>query len=321
MSILEGVIMSDFWKNKRVIVTGGAGFLGRPLVRRLCDRGATVFVPRSATYDLRYRFDIVRMLDNFPDPDIVFHLAATVGGIGFSRRYPGQQIYDGLAMGINVVEMCRLYNVGKLVFAGSVCAYPKFTSVPFQESSLWDGYPEETNAAYGISKRAIISLLQAYHQEYGMESAVLLPTNMYGPRDNFDPESSHVIPALIRKAIEARENGIPLTVWGTGSASRDFLYVRDAADAFVAAGELVNVPDPINIGSGQEVSIASLVDLVSSIVGFDGPIEWDKSKPDGQPRRRLDTSMAARNLDWEAQTSLYDGIVETVEWYNATRKH
>lgn len=312
--------MSHFWMGKKVIVTGGAGFLGRPVVKRLADAGADVIVPRSQSYDLRDQEDVELLFGEHQDAEIVYHLAATVGGIGFSRAHPARQIYDGLMMGTNVIEEAHYWGM-KVILAGSVCAYPKFTPVPFKETDIWSGYPEETNAAYGISKRALIAMLQAYHQEYGMPCAVLMPTNMYGPRDNFDPRYSHVIPALICKTIAAKENDTPLSVWGTGLASRDFLYVEDAADAFVQAGELVNVPDPINLGSGQEVSIVELASIVADVIGFDGPIEWDDSYPDGQPRRCLDVSSAWRNLDWKAQTPLYKGIEETVEWYNAQRRY
>jgi GDP-L-fucose synthase len=312
--------MSDFWKGKRVIVTGGGGFLGWPTVLRLRDAGADVVVPRSHAYDLREQSDVEKLFSEYQDASVVFHLAATVGGIGFSRTYPAQQIYDGLAMGINVVEAAR-HIYAKVVFVGSVCSYPKFTPVPFKESSLWDGYPEETNAAYGISKRAILSLLQAYHQQYGMCCCCLLPTNMYGPRDSFDAEYSHVIPALIRKAIEARGSKQPLSVWGTGAASRDFLYVHDAADALLLAGELVDTPEPINLGSGEEVSVADLVSVICDLVGYDGPVLWDSSKPDGQPRRCLDVSKASSLLGWTAHTPLSVGLKETIGWYNAQRRY
>lgn len=308
--------VSEFWAGKRVIVTGGAGFLGWPLCRKLWAAGAEVFVPRRRDYDLRVSASVYQMFRDFPKPDMVYHLAATVGGIGFSRAHPAHQIYDGLQMGLNVVGGCALRCVPKLVFVGSVCAYPKFTPVPFKESSLWDGYPEETNAAYGISKRAIIALIQAYRQEYGFNGVCLLPTNMYGPRDNFDPVTSHVIPALISKAITAKENGdTELTVWGTGMASRDFLYVHDAVEALLLAGERLETSEPVNIGSGSEVSIADLVVTIASLVGYEGPIIWDASKPDGQPRRCLDVSRAKELLGWGAKTPLLQGLKETIEWY------
>ncbi len=301
---------------KRVLVTGGAGFLGAPVCERLEARGAAeVIVPRKAECDLT---DAQQVASLFAEtrPAIVLHLAAEVGGIGANRDNPGRFFYANMAMGLHMVEEARRQGVEKFVQVGTVCSYPKFTPVPFSEASLWDGYPEETNAPYGVAKKALLVMLDAYRDQYGMRGIFLMPTNLYGPRDNFDPESSHVIPALIRKCEEARVAGDPsITCWGTGSASREFLYVDDCAEAIVAATERYDSPEPVNIGVGQEITIRSLVELIAEVTGFEGAIEWDTTKPDGQPRRVLDTTRAAAEIGFDATTSFTEGLRSTVEWY------
>jgi GDP-L-fucose synthase len=306
---------------KRVLVTGGAGFLGREVVRTLESyRPSEIFAPRSFEYDLRNRQAVQRLLAD-ARPDVVVHLAAVVGGIGANRANPGRYFYENAIMGIQLIEEARLAAVAKFVVVGTICAYPKFTPVPFHEDDLWNGYPEETNAPYGLAKKMLIVQAQAYRQQYGMNAISLLPVNLYGPGDNFDPESSHVIPALIRKAVEAREARQPfIDVWGTGSASREFLFVRDAARAITAATDLYDKPDPVNIGSGQEITVRELVELICKICRFEGQIHWDSSKPDGQPRRCLDTTRAAAEFGFRASTSLVEGLRETVAWYEANRK-
>ncbi|HEV2970681.1 MAG TPA: GDP-L-fucose synthase [Pirellulales bacterium] len=301
---------------KRVVVTGGAGFLGREVCRALeAYRPAAVLVPRSFEYDLRDPAAVRRLLRDMR-PNVVVHLAAVVGGIGANRANPGRYFYENAIMGIQLMEAARLAEVDKFVVLGTICAYPKFTAVPFREQDLWNGYPEETNAPYGLAKKMLVVQAQAYRQQYGMNAISLLPVNLYGPGDNFDPESSHVIPALIRKAVEAREASRPfIEVWGTGSASREFLFVRDAAQAVAAATDLYNTPDPVNIGSGQEITIRELVELVCGICRFEGKIRWDSSKPDGQPRRCLDTTRAAAEFGFRASTSLVEGLRETAAWY------
>jgi GDP-L-fucose synthase len=301
---------------QRVLVTGGAGFLGREVCRALeAYRPAAVLVPRSFEYDLRDAAAVRRLLRD-TRPNIVVHLAAVVGGISANRANPGSFFYENAIMGIQLLEEARLAQVDKFVVLGTVCAYPKFTAVPFREDDLWNGYPEETNAPYGLAKKMLIVQAQAYRQQYGMNAISLLPVNLYGPGDNFDLDSSHVLPALIRKAVEAREAGRPfIEVWGTGSASREFLFVRDAARAIVAATELYDKPEPVNIGSGQEISIRELVELICKACRFEGGIRWDLTKPDGQPRRCLDTTRAAADFGFRARTSLVDGLRETVAWY------
>ena len=303
---------------KRVLVTGGAGFLGREVVRALEPyRPGKILAPRSSEYDLRDRQAVHRLLTE-AHPDIVVHLAAVVGGIGANRTNPGRYFYENAIMGIQLMEEARLAAVAKFVVLGTICAYPKFTPVPFREQDLWNGYPEETNAPYGLAKKMLIVQAQAYRQQYGMNAISLLPVNLYGPGDNFDPESSHVIPALIRKAVEAREaRQSSIDVWGTGSASREFLFVCDAARAVAAATDLYDKPDPVNIGSGQEITIRELVELVCKICRFEGRILWDSTKPDGQPRRCLDTSRAAAEFGFRASTPLVEGVRETVAWYEA----
>jgi GDP-L-fucose synthase len=310
----------SFWASRRVVVTGGAGFLGSFVVEKLRERGAEfVFVPRRQEYDLREAAAIRRLYEQ-TRPDVIIHLAAVVGGIGANRRHPGRFFYDNAIMGIQLIELARQFGVGKFVCVGTVCSYPKFTPVPFRETDLWNGYPEETNAPYGLAKKMLLVQLQAYRQEYGFPGIYLIPTNLYGPRDHFDLENSHVIPALIRKCIEAQERGDPkIVVWGTGQATREFLYVEDAAEAIVLAAERYDGPEPINIGSGEEISIRDLVDLIRELTGYTGDVEWDTRKPDGQPRRRIDTTRAREWLGWEARTSLREGLRRTIEWYRAHR--
>ncbi|MCX5796578.1 MAG: GDP-L-fucose synthase [Elusimicrobia bacterium] len=304
-----------YWSKRRVLVTGGAGFLGRQVVERLATLGAEVFVPRSREYDLRLPDVVQRVFRDFPC-QTVFHLAARVGGIGANRANPGSFFYDNLMMGALLMEAARRVGVDKFVQVGTVCAYPKFTPVPFREANLWDGYPEETNAPYGIAKKALLVQAQAYRSQYGFNAIYLLPVNLYGPHDNSDLESSHVIPALIRKCLEAKAAGRPtVTLWGSGKATREFLYVGDAAEALVLAGEFYDCGEPVNLGSGSEISIKELANLIKRVVGFEGEFVWDASKPDGQPRRCLDTSRAREAFGWTAQTSLEDGLSRTIRWY------
>lgn len=308
--------MSSFWSGRRVLVTGGAGFLGSGVVAKLRERGATeVFVPRSAEYDLRTRDGIDRALVA-SRPDFVIHLAAVVGGIGANRENPGRFFYDNAIMGIQLIEQARLAGVEKFVTVGTVCAYPKFTPVPFREEDLWNGYPEETNAPYGLAKKMLLVQSQAYRAQYGFNAIYLIPVNLYGPGDNFDPASSHVIPALIKKCLDAIESGADhIEVWGTGAASREFLYVDDAAEGIVLAAERYNGPEPVNLGVGQEITIRELVALIAELTGFTGEIRWDASKPDGQPRRALDTSRARERFGFVARTSFRDGVRQMAETY------
>ncbi|HPD07498.1 MAG TPA: GDP-L-fucose synthase [Candidatus Bipolaricaulis sp.] len=306
----------DFWHGKRVVVTGGAGFLGSYVVERLQERGCReIFVPRSKDYDLRDRTHILRML-NDARPHIVIHLAAVVGGIGANRKYPGRFFYDNAIMGIQLIEEARKAAVEKFVCVGTICAYPKYTLVPFKEDDLWNGYPEETNAPYGLAKKMLLVQLQAYRQQYGFNGIYLLPVNLYGPRDNFDPEYSHVVPAVIKKCVDARRRGNDkIVAWGTGEASREFLYVEDAAEGILLATERYNKPDPVNLGSGEEIRIKDLVMLIKELSGFKGQVEWDTSQPDGQPRRRLDTTRALREFSFQAQTGLREGLERTIRYY------
>lgn len=300
---------------KRVCVTGGAGFLGSCVVERLRQRGAEVFVPRRREYDLTTQSGIDRMFRD-ARPEVLFHLAAVVGGIGANRENPGRFFYENAIMGIQLIEAARLANVEKTIVAGTICSYPKFAPVPFREETLWDGYPEETNAPYGIAKKALLVQCQAYRRQYGMNAIFLMPVNLYGPRDNFDLHSSHVIPALIRKCIEARQKGLTeLVCWGDGSPTREFLYVEDAAEAFVLAAERYDGEEPVNIGSGEEISIRDLVQKIAHLTGFSGQIVWDTGKPNGQPRRRLDVSRAWEKFGFRAQTGLDEGLRKTIRWY------
>lgn len=306
----------SFWQDKRVLLTGGAGFLGSYVAHMLRARGCReLFVPRSKECDLRQKEDIVRLLAN-TRPELVIHLAAVVGGIGANRRNPGKFFYENAVMGIQLIEQARHFAVEKLVCVGTICAYPKFTPVPFKEEDLWNGHPEETNAPYGLAKKLLLVQLQSYRQEFGFDGIYLLPVNLYGPRDNFDPETSHVIPAVIRKCVEARFRGDKkIVAWGTGKVSREFLYVEDAAEGILLAAEHYDKPEPANLGSGNEITIREIVYLICELSGFDGEIEWDASKPDGQPRRCLDTSRAEREFGFKARTNLREGLAKTVNWY------
>ena len=310
--------MSTFWANRRVMVTGGAGFLGTALVRQLREAGATeIFIPKVEDYDLRKLADIDRALAD-GRPDLIIHLAAVVGGIGANRENPGRFFYDNAIMGIQLIEQARLAGVAKFIALGTVCAYPKFTPVPFHEDDLWNGYPEETNAPYGLAKKMLLVQCQAYRDQYGFNGIYLLPVNLYGPGDNFNPESSHVIPALIKKCIDARERGDSfIEAWGTGAASREFLYVDDAARGIVLAAERYDGRDPVNLGVGSEITIRELTELIARLTGFGGEIRWDPSKPDGQPRRALDTSRARERFGFSAGTPFEDGLRATIEWYEA----
>ncbi len=305
-----------FWQNKRVLVTGGAGFLGRVVVDLLKEKGCRhIFVPRKKDYDLREANAVKRVLKS-SRPDIVIHLAAVVGGIGANQRHPGSFFYDNIMMGVQLIEESRQCGVQKFVAIGTICAYPKFAKVPFKENDLWSGYPEETNAAYGLAKKMLLVQSQAYRQEYGFNSIFLLPVNLYGPGDNFSEESSHVIPALIKKCVDAKRTGAPLiTVWGTGKATREFLYVDDAARAIVLAAEKYNGAEPVNIGAYREVSIKDLAKMIVHLTGYKGKIVWDTSKPDGQPRRKLDTSRAKKSFGFQARAGLEEGLRRTVRWY------
>jgi GDP-L-fucose synthase len=311
----------SFWADKKVLVTGGAGFLGSFLIENLVRKGLkkeNIRVPLIEETDLRKWDECKKAVGGM---DLVIHLAAKVGGIGFNQKYPGTLFYDNAIMGIQMIEAARQEKVGKFVAVGTICAYPKYTPVPFREDELWNGYPEETNAPYGIAKKAMLVQSQAYRQEYGFNSIFVLPVNLYGPRDNFDPGSSHVIPALIKKFVDARENGNrKVEVWGTGEASREFLYVADAAEGIALAAEKYEKPEPVNIGAGFEIKISELVELISELTGFEGEIAWDKTKPDGQPRRCLDVTRAREEFGFTAGTRFREGLKKTIEWYVASRR-
>ncbi|MGH7144982.1 MAG: GDP-L-fucose synthase family protein [Planctomycetota bacterium] len=303
------------WKNKRVLVTGGAGFVGRVLCPLIEHKGARVFVPRSKDYDLT-QVEQVRRCYDWAQPDYVLHLAAEVGGIGANRLHPGRYFFANMAMGLHLIEEARLRKVARFLQTGTICAYPNMAPTPFRETSLWDGFPETTNAPYGIAKKSLWMMLDAYHREYGMSCAYVLPVNLYGPEDNFHPEYSHVIPALIRKCVEARQAGAKeIVCWGTGKASREFLYVDDAARGILAAVEKMDRPDPINLGTGSEIRIRDLVTLIADLSGFHGKIVWDATKPDGQPRRCLDVTKARTLLGWSARTDLKNGLQKTIRWF------
>jgi GDP-L-fucose synthase len=306
----------QFWQKQRVIVTGGAGFLGSFVVEGLKTRGAgDIFVPRSREYDLRDRQAIARLFRD-THPTMVLHLAAVVGGIGANCEHPGRFFYENAIMGIELIEEARQFKLPKLVVVGTICAYPKFTTVPFKEEALWNGYPEETNAPYGIAKKALLTQCQAYRQEYGLNAVFLLPVNLYGPRDNFDPQSSHVIPALIKKCVDARLRGdASIECWGTGNPTREFLYVADAAEGILQAAEHYDKPDPVNLGSGKEISIKELVTLIAKLTKFTGEIRWDTTKPDGQPRRCLDVQKAVREFGFRAKMPFEEGLRATIQWY------
>ena len=313
--------MITFWNGRRVMVTGGAGFLGTAVCKQLREAGASeIFVPLIEDYDLRKLADIDRAIA-VGKPDLIIHLAAVVGGIGANRANPGRFFYDNAIMGIQLIEQARLAGVAKFVALGTVCAYPKFTPVPFHEDDLWNGYPEETNAPYGLAKKMLLVQTQSYRDQYGFNGIFLLPVNLYGPGDNFNPKSSHVIPALIKKCVDARDRGDAfIEAWGTGSASREFLYIEDAARGIVLAAERYDGRDPINLGVGSEITIRALTELVARLTGFKGEIRWDPSKPDGQPRRALDTSRAREAFGFSAGTAFEDGLRGTIEWYEAARR-
>ncbi|MGD0915970.1 MAG: GDP-L-fucose synthase [Thermodesulfobacteriota bacterium] len=306
----------NFWQNRRMLVTGGAGFLGSFVVEKLKSRGCKdVFIPRSKDYDL-VDMEAVRRLYRDAKPDVVIHLAAIVGGIGANRANPGKFFYDNLMMGAQMMEEGRQVGLEKFVAIGTICAYPKFTPTPFKEDDLWNGYPEETNAPYGLAKKMLLVQAQAYRQQYGFNAIYLLPVNLYGPRDNFNPASSHVIPAIVKKCFDAIRNGEnELVIWGTGKATREFLYVEDCAEGILLATENYNGSNPVNLGAGFEISIRDLAGMITRLIGYKGKIVWDTSKPDGQPRRMLDTSKAEDYFGFKAKTSFEEGLKKTVRWY------
>ena len=317
---------NSYWNNKRVVVTGGSGFLGSFVVEKLKQRGATdIFIPRIENYNLIEKSDIQRLFTdtlNGIDPAnlVIIHLAANVGGIGANREHPAEFFYDNLMMGVELMHQAWKNGVGKFTAIGTVCAYPKFTPVPFKEDDLWIGYPEETNAPYGLAKKMMLVQSQAYRDQYGFNSIFLLPVNLYGPRDNFNPKSSHVIPALIRKVIEAQERGDKeIVAWGDGSPTREFLYAEDAADGIVTATEVYNESEPVNLGSGYEISIKDLTELIIRLTGFEGALKWDTGKPNGQPRRGLDVTRAKQKIGWQAKMDFETGLKNTIEWYKANR--
>ena len=312
--------INSFWSQKRVCVTGGNGFLGSFVIQKLRDHGAQeIFIPRSQEYDL-VQPDAARRLLSDARPDIIIHLAAHVGGIGANRLYPADFFYDNLMMGVQLLHEAWKMGVPKFVAAGTICSYPKFTPVPFHEEDLWNGYPEETNAPYGLAKKMLLVMGQSYRQQYGYNAIHLLPVNRYGPGDNFDPASSHVIPAMLRKFIEAKEAGQDeVVLWGDGTPTREFLYAADAAEGLVLAAEQYDGPEPVNLGSGNEISIHDLAELLARLTGFSGRLTWDASKPNGQPRRGLDTSRAEEYFGFRASTSFEDGLKQTIAWYRENR--
>ena len=307
----------SFWTNRRVVVSGGNGFLGSFVVETLRAEGCTeIVVPRSRDFNLCEKADAIRLFKE-ARPDIFIHLAAVVGGIGANRLNPGRFFYENAAMGLNTIEAARQHGIEKFVCAGTICSYPKFTPVPFREENFWNGYPEETNAPYGLAKKMLLVQLQAYREQYGLNGIYLTPVNLYGPRDNFDLETSHVIPALIRKFCDAKQKGAAeVLAWGTGNATREFLYVEDAAEAIVLAAEKYAKPDLVNLGSGQEISVRDLLEQIRLLVGYERAVQWDTSKPDGQPRRCLDTSRAVAEFGWRAKTNLREGLQKTIDWYS-----
>ena len=311
----------EFWEKRSICVTGGAGFLGSYVLEKLKNRNAkNIFVPTIEEYNLVETDDVKRMLDQ-SRPDIVIHLAANVGGIGANQAHPAEFFYDNLMMGVHLMHESWKCGVEKFVAIGTVCAYPKFTPVPFKEDNIWDGYPEETNAPYGLAKKMLLVQSQAYRSQYGFNSLFLLPVNLYGPRDNFNLETSHVIPALIRKALEAQDRGEQeIVVWGDGSPTREFLYAQDAAEGILLATERYNSSDPVNLGSGEEISIKGLAEKIVALTGFEGKLHWDTSRPNGQPRRALDTSRAKERFGFKAQVNLAEGLRRTVDWYQQFRK-
>jgi len=310
----------EFWQNKRICVTGGAGFLGSFVLEALNQRGATdIFVPKIEEYDLVNPQDIQRVLD-LSQPDIIIHLAALAGGIGANRARPADFFYINLMMGVQLMHEAWKRGVSKFVAIGTVCAYPKFTPIPFKEENLWEGYPEETNAPYGLAKKMLLVQAQAYRQQYGFNAIYLLPVNLYGPKDNFNLETSHVIPALVRKCIEAQERGEKeVALWGDGTPTREFLYAGDAADGILTAAEFYNGSEAVNIGSGQEISIKDLAELITRLTGYEGKLVWDTTKPNGQPRRALDTSRAAEYFGWRASVPFDEGLRQTIAWYRQNR--
>lgn len=310
---------ATFFKGKKIAISGGSGFLGSHVVDRLNAAGVKPMVPRSVDYDLTCEADVIRFYAD-TEPDLVIHLAARVGGIGANSRNPGAYWYDNLMMGALMLEHARRNEVSKFVQLGTICSYPKFAEIPFREDSLWDGYPEETNAPYGIAKKALLAGAQSYRAQYGFDAIFLMPVNLYGPRDNFDLESSHVIPALIRKMVEAQERGSDVHLWGDGKPSREFLFVDDAARALLLATERYSDAEPVNLGAGFEITIEQLAQTIAEATGFEGEILWDTSLPGGQPRRKLDTSRAKQRFDFEAAVSFAEGISRTVEWFRENRE-
>jgi GDP-L-fucose synthase len=308
----------NFWEDKRVVVTGGSGFLGSRLVAKLRAKSPKeIFIPRRADYDLVQWDNVVRLYKD-ARPDLVIHLAGNVGGIGANRANPGRFFYDNLMMGVQMIEYARRQGISKFVALGTICSYPKFTPVPFREENLWDGYPEETNAPYGLAKKMLLVQAQAYREQYGFNTIFLLPVNLYGPNDNFDPNTSHAIPAIIRKCVDAVETGAKeVVLWGTGKATREFLHVDDAAEGILLASERYNGSEPVNVGAGMETSIENLAVLISKLTGFQGRIVWDSTKPDGQPRRSLDTRRAEKEFGFRARIPFETGLKETIEWYRA----